>query len=147
MSTTPTQGCTCAKLRRLTRRVTAVYDRVMVPLGMTVTQYSLLSQLRRLEGQSVSRIAHQLDMDRTSLTRTLAPLVALGWVEVRPSALDARVRCIHLSADGLAARQRMRPHWQAAQLQVNALLGDAEVAGFHRLLDDYLARFHPAEDA
>lgn len=140
------QGCTCAKLRRLTRRVTAVYDRLMAPLGMTVTQYSLLSQLRRLDGQSLSQIAAQLDMERSSLTRTLKPLVDAGYAELRASASDARARCVHLLPAGRAARERMRPHWQAAQQQVNALLGEAETARLHDWIDEHLPRFRPAED-
>lgn len=147
MSASSVQGCTCAKLRRLTRRVTAVYDRLLVPQGMTVTQYALLSQLRRQDGLSLSQIAAQMDMDRSSLTRTLKPLAAAGWVELRPSPSDARARSVHLSAAGLAARERLWPHWQRAQLQVNALLGEAETAQLHALIDTYLPRFRPAEDA
>lgn len=146
MSTAIVKGCTCAKLRRLTRRVTAVYDRVMVPQGMTVTQFSLLSQLRRLDGQSLSQIAAQLDMDRSSLTRTLKPLTEAGWVELRPSTRDARARSVHLSAAGLAERQRLLPHWQQAQSQVIALLGETQTALLHGWIDDHLPRLRPAED-
>jgi DNA-binding MarR family transcriptional regulator len=146
MIRTAVQGCTCAKLRRLTRRVTAAYDRIMVPQGMTVTQYSLLSQLQHLEGQSLSQIAAHLDMDRSSLTRTLKPLVEAGWVALRASPLDARARSVHLSPTGQAERQRMFPHWQSAQQQVNALLGEANTAQLHDWIDDYLPRFRPAED-
>lgn len=146
MDTITVQGCTCARLRRLTRRVTAVYDRVMVPQGMTVTQFSLLSQLRRMDGHSLSQIAVQLDMDRSSLTRSLKPLAQAGWVELRTSASDARARSVHLSAAGLAARQRLLPYWQQAQLQVNALLGDAQTVQLHNWIDEYLPRFRPAED-
>lgn len=140
------QGCTCAKLRRLTRRVTAVYDRVMAPMGMTVTQYSLLSQLRRLDGQSLSQIAAQLDMERSSLTRTLKPLLDVAYVEVRGSTTDARARCVHLLPAGRAARDRMQAHWLTAQQQINALLGEAETARLHDWIDDHLPRFRPAED-
>lgn len=140
------QGCTCAKLRRLTRRVTAVYDRLMVPQGMTVTQYSLLSQLRHLGGQSLSQIAAQLDMERSGLTRTLKPLVDAGWVALRASPSDARARTVHLTTAGAAERQRMRPYWLDAQQQVNALLGEAETAHLHDWIDKHLPRFRPAED-
>ena len=140
------QGCTCAKLRRLTRRVTAVYDRLMVPQGMTVTQYSLLSQLRGLDGQSLSQIAAQLDMERSGLTRTLKALVDAGYVELRASSSDARARCVHLLPAGRAARERMRPHWQAAQQQVSELLGETETARLHHWIDEHLPRFRPAED-
>jgi hypothetical protein len=50
-------GCTCFKLRRLTRRVTAVYDRALSAAGIRVTQYSLLSHLRGLRGVPISQLA------------------------------------------------------------------------------------------
>ena len=33
-------------------------------------------------------------MDRTTLTRNLKPLLDAGWLEVRPTADDARVRVV-----------------------------------------------------
>lgn len=142
----PVQGCTCAKLRRLTRRVTAVYDRLMTPQGMTVTQYSLLSQLRHLEGQHLSQLALALDMDRSSLTRTLKPLEQAGWIRLQSSSQDARARSVHLTDAGRAERERMRPYWLQAQQQVNTLLGETNTAALHGWIDEHLPRFRPAED-
>ena len=71
-------GCTCFKLRRLTRRVTAVYDRALAAAGIRVTQYSVLGHVRRLKGASISELADALDMDRTTLTRNLKPLLDSG---------------------------------------------------------------------
>src|ERR671927_476049 len=93
-------GCTCFKLRRLTRRVTAVYDRALSAVGMRVTQYSLLAQLRRLRGLSMSQLAEALDMDRTTLTRNLKPLLEAAWVEIQPSDQDARIRLVRITAAG-----------------------------------------------
>lgn len=69
-------GCTCARLRRLTRRMTALYDRELAPTGLRLTQYSLLATLRREGGAvgiAVSDLAAAMDMDRTTLTRNLRP--------------------------------------------------------------------------
>ena len=85
-------GCTCFKLRCLTRRVTAVYDRALSAAGIRVTQYSLLSHLRGLRGVPISQLAEKLDMDRTTLTRNLKPLHRGGLGGVGPSSVDARVR-------------------------------------------------------
>ena len=37
--------CTLFRLRRTTRRITQIYDRHLAPLGLRVTQYSLLGSL------------------------------------------------------------------------------------------------------
>lgn len=145
--TAPPGGCTCAKLRRLSRRVTAVYDRSLAAAGLRVTQYSMLSVMQReggADGLPVTVLADRLDMDRTTLTRNLKPLIAQGWVALAPSPADTRVRLARVTADGAAAWQAARPHWKRAQLEVNRTLGDTTVAGLHAWLDQVTPLFRPA---
>jgi DNA-binding MarR family transcriptional regulator len=137
-------GCTCFKLRRLTRRVTAVYDRALSGAGMRVTQYSVLSHLRGLRDVPISELAQMLDMDRTTLTRNLRPLLEAGWVAVAASAADARIRLVHITPAGDARWQTARTYWRQAQDEVNATIGSADVAGLHRMLDRYVPLFRPA---
>jgi DNA-binding MarR family transcriptional regulator len=134
-------GCTCFKLRRLTRRVTAVYDRALSAAGMRVTQYSLLAHLRGLPGVPMSQLAEALDMDRTTLTRNLKPLVEAGWVEVHPSAEDARIRLVQITPSGDAQWEAARTYWRRAQDEVNAAIGSANLAGLHHMLDSYVPLF------
>jgi DNA-binding MarR family transcriptional regulator len=136
-------GCTCFKLRRLTRRVTAVYDRTLSAAGIRVTQYSLLAHLRGLRGVPMSQLAEKLDMDRTTLTRNLKPLVEAGWVGVQPSAEDARIRLVHITPAGEAQWQRARTYWRQAQHEVNATIGPANLASLHQVLDSYVPLFRP----
>ena len=137
-------GCTCFKLRRLTRRVTAVYDRALAAAGIRVTQYSVLSHVRRLKGTSISELADALDMDRTTLTRNLKPLVHAGWVEILPSEQDTRMRTVHITTAGDAQFQAARAHWRRAQAEVNATIGGGELIALHGLIDRYLPLFRPA---
>jgi DNA-binding MarR family transcriptional regulator len=136
-------GCTCFKLRRLTRRVTAVYDRTLSAAGIRVTQYSLLTHLRGLRDVPISQLAEKLDMDRTTLTRNLKPLLEAGWVGVEPSAEDARVRLVRITPAGEARWQTARTYWRQAQDEVNVTIGRANVAGLHQLLDSYVPLFRP----
>jgi DNA-binding MarR family transcriptional regulator len=137
-------GCTCFKLRRLSRRVTAVYDRALAETGMRVTQYTLLVQLRRAEQISMSELAELLDMDRTTLTRNLKALIELRWVEVKPAKDDARVRLVRITDAGIAQLRSARAYWQRAQDEVKATIGPANLAGLHELLDRYVPFFRPA---
>lgn len=138
-------GCTCARLRRLTRRVTAVYDHALAAVGLRVTQFSLLGHLRGLPGLAMTDLAGRLDMDRTTLTRNLAPLIAAGWVEVTPSPDDARRRLVRITAAGEDTWRAARTHWRRAQEEVRSTMGDASLALLHRLVDDTLPLFRPAE--
>lgn len=138
-------GCTCFKLRRLTRRVTGVYDRALAAAGMRVTQYSVLAQLRRLRAASMSQLADALDMDRTTLTRNLKPLLDAGWVEVQTAAGDARRRDVRITAAGEAQFQVGRTYWRRAQTEVTATLGEHDLTMLHDLIDRYLPYFRPAD--
>jgi DNA-binding MarR family transcriptional regulator len=144
------QGCTCARLRRLTRRITAVYDRELAAAGLRVTQFSLLSTLQRdgvmAEGLPMAELAERMDMDRTTLTRNLKPLLDRGWVSVSSDPGDARVRRARISADGQAVFAAARPHWRRAQEQVNRTLGEPAVAELHDWLDAVTPAFRPGAD-
>ena len=45
----PRFGCTCARLRKLSRRVTRIYDAHLAPQAIKVTQFSLLVNAARGE--------------------------------------------------------------------------------------------------
>ncbi|WP_298235114.1 MarR family winged helix-turn-helix transcriptional regulator [uncultured Azohydromonas sp.] len=144
------QGCTCARLRRLTRRITAVYDRELAAAGLRVTQYSLLSVLRHAagaEGMPVTELAARMDMDRTTLTRNLKPLIDQGHAALASDAQDRRVRRALLTPQGAAALEAARPHWLRAQQEVNRTLGEATVADLHHWLDTVTPAFRPEGEA
>jgi DNA-binding MarR family transcriptional regulator len=143
------RGCTCARLRRLTRRITAVYDRELAVVGLRVTQYSLLSMLRRAvdpAGLPVTALAQRLDMDRTTLTRNLKPLIEQGYAALAPDVQDHRVRRALLTPAGLDALAAAQPHWLRAQQEVNRTLGEATVADLHHWLDTVTPAFRPEGD-
>ena len=135
------RGCTCFRLRRLSRRVTQHYDSHLARAGLRVTQFSLLGMLLRADPLSLSELAARLDMDRTTLTRNLGPLQGAGWVAVAPGK-DARSRAVSLTEAGRATWERAKPHWRQAQDELNAALGAAAVSELHGVLDQSLARFH-----
>jgi DNA-binding MarR family transcriptional regulator len=144
-------GCTCARLRRLTRRMTALYDRELAPTGLRLTQYSLLATLRRTQGTTgvaVSELAAVMDMDRTTLSRNLRPLLDQRLVALTSDEGDARVRRAELTVQGLAAFNAAMPHWRVAQEFVTRTLSEGNVAALHEWLDRVTPAFRvgPTED-
>ena len=139
------RGCTCFRLRRLTRRVTQHYDSHLARAGLRVTQFSLLGMLLRADSLTLSELAARMEMDRTTLTRNLGPLQNAGWVAVMPGK-NGRSRAVQLTDAGRAAWNGAKPHWRQAQDELNAALGAETVTELHGLLDDSLAHFHLALD-
>jgi DNA-binding MarR family transcriptional regulator len=138
MAPTPVTGCTCDRLRKLTRRLTQHYDARLAPAGLRVTQFSLLAHLARGGPATMSALAELLEMDRTTLTRNLKPLVDARLVEVGPGA-DGRERLAGITGKGRTAWHAAREHWRRAQDEVNEVLGAEQVVVLHRLLDGSLA--------
>ena len=144
----PQPGCTCARLRRLTRRITAVYDHSLSAVGLRVTQYSLLANLMEHgaeTGIALSDLAEHLDMDRTTLTRNLKPLLDAGWAETVASPADARVRLARITRRGIDLLRQARPHWRRAQDEVVATLGHEQVLQLNQWLDAVIPSFRPAQ--
>jgi DNA-binding MarR family transcriptional regulator len=137
----PLSGCTCDRLRKLTRRITQHYDTRLAPSGLRVTQYSLLARLVRGGPATISALAGRMEMDRTTLTRNLKPLVDARLVEIAPGE-DARSRVVNVTARGSDAWAGARQLWRRAQDEVNRALGADEVARLHTVLEDSLARLN-----
>ena len=63
--------CACANLRRATRLVTQSYDAALRPVGLRVTQFTILAVLAKRGQMRQSKLADILGMDGTTLTRNL----------------------------------------------------------------------------
>ena len=136
-SPVPSFGCTCARLRKLARRVTRLYDTHLAGLGIKFTQYSLLANVAA-RARSVSELAAQMDMERTTLSRNLAPLVVQGWVRIDVGA-DPRSRVVSITAAGKRKLAAALPLWRKAQHQTESILGSAAVGELHRRIERALA--------
>ncbi len=117
--------CACANLRRAARAVTQLYSREIRRSGVDATQFSLLMALARAREITQGRLGEHLVIDSTTLTRTLAPLRARGWIASKTGA-DRRQRLWCLTPAGRRQLQRTRPHWERAQKRLRKELGEAE---------------------
>ena len=131
------RGCTNLKLRQLTRRVSAHYDRVVGEAGLKTTQYSLLSHIVTLAPIRPGALADAMEMDASTLTRNLQLLVAHGWAEVGAGD-DGRSRVVTATPAGRAKRGEAQRAWKRAQLGLNERLGSAKVVRLHALIDECL---------
>ena len=135
---TAPRGCTNFKLRQFTRAVSRRYDAEVASSGLKTTQYSLLSHIVTLGPVRPSDLAAQMNLDLSTLSRNLQPLVAQGWVEVSAGA-DARSRLVTVTDTGRVKRAETQRLWKHAQVRLNQTLGEARVARLHALIDECMA--------
>ena len=121
-------ACTCSKLRQLTRKITGIYDQHLLADGLTVTQYSLLARIGKYGPLGAIPLANYMGMDRSTMSRTLKPLIAAEWIETVDLPLemltDKRSFGLQLTAAGREKWQAAIPNWSKAQQEVDAMLGE-----------------------
>ena len=119
----PTEPCICINLRRIGLKVTELYDNALESVGLSVTQYSLLVNLCRNEGCSTGELAERVKLEKSTLVRTLRPLLQRDLVVDKSTPGGGRRRCLYLTATGEEILEKAFPLWQKAQQEVTAKLG------------------------
>lgn len=114
--------CACANLRRAARAVTQRYDAALRPAGLRATQFTLLQVLERAGGLTQGALGTILATDSTTLSRTLQPLEAAGWVRSTAGA-DRRRRHVALTAAGRRKLAQATPRWEKVQRRLRDRLG------------------------
>ena len=100
----------------------ARYDDAMRPLGITASQFTLLTQLAAQDGITAVEIGHALDIEKSTLSRNLKRLLALGHITMDPPA-GRRGRGLHLTPKGEAVLKDAFPVWQDAQKRAFTVMG------------------------
>ena len=125
-------ACACFNIRKAARAISQLYDDVLRPSGLRVTQFSILAVTRRLGPVTVTRLAEETVTDRTTLTRNLKVLSQQKLVRIVPGD-DRREREVSLTDRGRAALAQAYPMWKDVQAQVAQRLGRER---FRRMLSD-----------
>ena len=116
--------CVCASLRMATRLVSRHYDRALAPVGISTNEYSILVRLGTYGPRPLGSLAALLGMDRSTLSREIAPLVEAGLIDATADATDRRRRVLTVTAEGKHRVDQARPLWEQAQADLAAGFGD-----------------------
>ncbi|WP_094606400.1 MarR family winged helix-turn-helix transcriptional regulator [Sporomusa silvacetica] len=125
--------CLCLNIRRASRAVTELYEKVLAPSGIKITQYSLLRHLEQVEPVTISELAKFMRIDRTTLNRNMKPLSEMGFIKINIGE-DPRSRQVMLTEAGKSALSTATTLWDEAQASLQEYLGDTEVEQFNYLI-------------
>jgi len=129
------EACISTRVRQLSRIVTRVYDDALRPHKITASQFTLLTQLANQDGITAAEIGSTLDIEKSTLSRNLKRLLALGHIIMDPPA-GRRGRGLHLTPKGKQVIIEAFPLWQAAQKRAVEVMGLES----RRVLDDLLSQ-------
>jgi len=135
--------CACASLRRAARAVTQAYEAELRPTGLRPTQLTLLYTLKRQGELTQTALDELLAIDSTTLSRTLRPLAARGWIRARAGE-DRRERYWSLTSSGERELGKVLPYWHRAQKRLRGRLGADR---FEQLLTELLVVARAARDS
>lgn len=110
--------CYCTNLRRSANAISEFYDEQLKDTGLTVPQYYLLINLRRLGSANITHWAERVGLDRSTMVRNIRVLQSRSFVE----AAEGHGKVFRLSETGEKAldppfpsgtwlRRRWRHFW------------------------------------
>jgi DNA-binding MarR family transcriptional regulator len=128
------EDCNCFVVRSAARHVTQLYDQLLAPVGLHVTQFSVLAKLKRLGPMTINALAKEMVMDRTTLSRNVLPLERDGLIKIEASATDGRAKELQLTKAGERRLHAGREPWTQAQARFEARFGAKRAADFRAML-------------
>lgn len=111
---TGTGYCASFNFRRVSRAVTALFDKALQDSGLRSTQFAVLTAIAKNQPVSIGTTGNILVIDATTLTRSLNLLRKLGYLTISPRSAK-RQRFLNLTSEGEKALARAIPLWRKIQ--------------------------------
>ena len=108
-------------LNDVSRLLRTTFDRRAKSIGLTRSQWWVLTHLYRRDGLVQAELAEILEIERPTLGRLLDRLEAKGWLRREPDPDDRRVKRVYLTDEVEPAMQSLRRI--AADLRQQSLEG------------------------
>src|SRR5437879_6420719 len=126
--------CHCTHLRYAAQTLTEVYDRVLAPSGLRVTQYVLLRNILQEDvEQSLTDLAQKLGSDRSTIGRNVRILARDGLVSLSRGS-DRREHTVCVTQKGRETFSLATPLWEKSQAAVEETLGEGQLKMLRTLL-------------
>ncbi len=127
--------CIAGRMRLLNRVLTNLYDDALRPLGIRLSQGNVLAVTAKLGVARPAEVCDFLELDASTLSRTVDRMVENGWLEIVPDE-DGRSQPFRLTDEGRRLMEASVPAWEKAQAEAKTLLGEDGL----RLLDAAIGR-------
>ena len=130
-----TSHCIITTVRKANRSLFRFYQDALSEADITIVQLAILRALERNSPRSFPELSDDLVMERTSLYRTIKPLITMGALEVFDSD-SGRTKYAKLTKHGQVLIDQTMPHWEKAQNTILEEIGDDKWKEISDLLVD-----------
>ena len=131
------ENCVCHRTRMAARAVSRLYDDILRSVGLRATQLAVLVAVGGDDVVSITALAKFMGMDRSTLTRNLAPLEREGLIRVGNEGWR-RSRTVEITKKGRGRLHEALPLWEQAQAALRQKLGGKKWAVIRADLDDLI---------
>ena len=125
--------CVVMRARRLSRILTRAYDEALRELGLTVPQFTLLKAAAAQEPVSPAEIGRKLDLEKSTLSRTLGKMIDRGWLDEYRG--DDGGKVIVTTTLGRKTLREALPVWSEVQTRASQQLGHGALVALDRMID------------
>ncbi|WP_301108877.1 MarR family winged helix-turn-helix transcriptional regulator [Sporosarcina sp.] len=130
------QVCACANLRTVSGSLTQLYNKLLKPTGLKITQYYMLGNIYTSPDISISKLGDIMQLDQTTVTRSLNILKESGLVQIKRDEHDSRTKVVSITDLGYEKLNNATPIWNKVQDQIEGSIGKDEYANLLRKLDE-----------
>ncbi len=114
--------CMALRSRMAARTVTRAYDAALKPIGLRITQFTVLACIATELTDSISALADYMAVERTTLTRNLQLLESKGLIIIGEEGYR-RSRKMRLTAEGASILSAAIPIWESTQEDLKQKMG------------------------
>ncbi|ARF16621.1 MarR family winged helix-turn-helix transcriptional regulator [Sporosarcina ureae] len=118
--------CASANLRTVSGSLTQLYNHLLKPTGLKITQYYMLGNIYTSPDISISRLGEMMLLDQTTVTRNLNILNEAGYVQIKRAEQDSRTKVVTITKLGYEKLNDATPIWVQVQEQIEGAIGKAE---------------------
>jgi DNA-binding MarR family transcriptional regulator len=134
LSTYRTLGLNCvfANHRIASRAITKIYDQAFASANISAGQVNALWAIYASQPLSQSDLGKIMYLDKTTLSRTLQPLLRGNWIRRAPDSADRRSNLLTVTRRGEDKLLEIFPRWDAAQRLIADSLGDSAISYYKK---------------
>lgn len=127
----------------ISQRIADLYDR---EFGLSIWQWRVMAVTADTPGISATEIGQRTQMDKVAVSRAVAGLIELGYLERSASSEDARRSSLELTAAGRGIYEMIVPLALSEEAQLVSALSEKEQAELARLMGKLAKAASPERD-
>lgn len=124
--------CLGHRTRMLDRIISGIYDRHLRPLGLRISQLTILTAIAKAGEAGPGELSQWLMMEKSTVSRTIDRMLANGWLSTHEAA-DGRSYRVRITRTGRDKLTAAHEPWTLAQQEVVAKLQPEGSACLSRL--------------